>query len=67
MISEGDVILATLPQADGKAKTRPVLVLRRMPPFADLLVCGITTQLQHAVKNLDEIIELARGLCSQRA
>ena len=57
MIAEGEVILAPLPQADGKTKTRPVLVLRRMPPFGDLLVCGVTTQLKHVVKGFDEIIE----------
>jgi mRNA interferase MazF len=27
-----------------------------MPPFQDFLVCGISTQLQHAVADLDELI-----------
>lgn len=40
----GDVLLANLPQADGRAKDRPVLCLCMVPPFQDLLVCGITTQ-----------------------
>lgn len=59
MINEGDVALTPLPQADGQVKNRPVLVLRRMPPFGDLLVCGVSTQLQHAVADFDEVIATA--------
>jgi mRNA interferase MazF len=59
MINEGEVALTPLPQADGRVKNRPVLVLRRMPPFGDLLVCGVSTQLQQAVANFDELISPA--------
>jgi mRNA interferase MazF len=55
-MKEGDVLLAPLRQADGKMKARPVVCLRRMPPFQDFLVCGISTQLQQAVAGFDEII-----------
>jgi phenylacetate-CoA ligase len=44
---EGDVLLAQLPQADGQKKLRPALCIATMPPFGDLLLCGISTQLQH--------------------
>jgi mRNA interferase MazF len=54
-MKEGDVLLAALRQADGAVKDRPVLCLRRMPPFDDLLVCGVSTQLQQAAE-LDELI-----------
>ena len=54
-MNEGDVLLAALRQADGAIKDRPVLFLRRMPPFDDFLVCGISTELQHAA-TLDERI-----------
>ncbi len=53
---EGDVVLTPLPQANGQIKTRPALLLRRLPPFGDFLVCGITTQLQQAVPGFDEVI-----------
>jgi mRNA interferase MazF len=43
-------------QSNGMTKDRPVLFLRRMPPFGDFLVCGISTQLQNAVIGLDELI-----------
>ena len=56
-MKEGDVLLALLPQADGRRKNRPVVLLRRMPGFGDLLVCGISTQLQQRVADFDEIIE----------
>ena len=54
-MKEGDVLLAPLRQADGATKDRPVLSLRRMPPIGDLMVGGISTQLQQA-SELDEII-----------
>lgn len=55
-IKEGDVIVTPMPQATGVWKRRPVVILREMRPFGDFLVCGISTQLRHEVKNFDEII-----------
>ena len=56
-MKEGDVALAPLPQADGRTKPRPAILLRRMPPFGDWLVCGVSTQLQQQVAGFDDIIE----------
>jgi len=54
---EGDVVLAEIPQADGKSKLRPVLLLRQLPsPYNDFLVCGISTQTHQLIKNFDELI-----------
>ncbi len=55
-MKEGDVVLTALPQADGRIKNRPALVLREMPPYDDLLVCGISTQLHQQVPAFDEIV-----------
>ena len=55
-MKEGDVVLTPLPQADGVTKARPVVVLREMPRFGDLLVCGVTSQLHQRVAEFDEII-----------
>ncbi len=55
-MKDGDVLLASLVQADGTTKDRPVLLLRRMPPFQDFLVCGISTQLQQVASGFDEFI-----------
>src|SRR5437763_16601601 len=52
----GDVVLALLPQADGVRKLRPALVLCQMPPYGDLLLCGISSQLDRAVHGFDEVI-----------
>ena len=41
-MTEGDVVLTPLPQADGQVKNRPAVVLRVMPPHGDLLVCGVS-------------------------
>jgi mRNA interferase MazF len=55
-MNEGDIALAPLPQADGQIKNRPVVLLRRLPPFGDFLVCGVSTQLHQRVADFDEII-----------
>lgn len=55
-MKHSDVILTTIPQADGKLKNRPALILCEMPPYGDFLVCGISTQLNQKVNNFDEII-----------
>ena len=55
-MNEGDVVLTPFPQADGKTKNRPAIILRIMPPFDDLLVCGISRQLRHCVPEFDEIM-----------
>lgn len=55
-MKEGDVILTPVPQADGAVKNRPAIILREMPPYKDLLVCGVSTQLHQQVKDFDEII-----------
>jgi mRNA interferase MazF len=56
-MKEADVVLALLPQMDGRGKNRPALVLRRMPGFGDLLVCGVSAQLRQQLADFDEIIE----------
>lgn len=58
-MNEGDIALAPLPQADGQIKNRPVVLLRRLPPFGDFLVCGVSTQLHQRVADFDEVIEKA--------
>jgi mRNA interferase MazF len=55
-MKESDVVLAPLPQADGTIKNRPSIVLRELPPYKDVLICGISTQLHQQVKGFDEII-----------
>jgi mRNA interferase MazF len=55
-MNSGDIVLAPLSQADGQIKKRPAVVLRPVPPFNDLLVCGVSTQLRHFIDGLDEII-----------
>ena len=58
-MTEGDIILTPLPQADGVVKNRPALLLRGLPPFGDFLACGVSTQLHQAVAEFDEVIAKA--------
>lgn len=55
-MTEGDVDLTPVPQADGQIKNRPAVLLREMPSFGDVLVCGISTQLQKEVVGFDEVV-----------
>ena len=56
-MNEGDVILLPLPQADGKIKNRPAVILREMPSHGDLLVCGVSSQLHQCVEGFDQFIK----------
>jgi mRNA interferase MazF len=60
-MKEGDVVLTPVPQADGAVKNRPAIILRELPPYKDLLVCGVSTQLHQRVKDFDELIRPADG------
>ena len=50
------MVIVPLPQADGRIKDRPAIILRELPPFRDVLICGVSTQLRQVVKDFDEII-----------
>ncbi len=58
-LSEGDLIVAELPQADGRTKPRPVLLLSELPGFGDYLVCGVSSQIHQAQDDFDQIITVA--------
>ena len=60
-MKEGDIILTPMPQADGKVKNRPAIFLREMPPFRDVLVCGVSTQTHQLAPDFDELITSRDG------
>jgi len=57
-MTPGDVVLIRLPQVGGgPPKLRPALVLGLLPgPFQNVLICGISTQLQDLQSAWDESI-----------
>lgn len=55
-MNEGDVVLTQVPQADGQLKNRPAVFLRELPPYTDLLICGVSTQLHQQVIDFDDLI-----------
>ena len=54
----GDVVLMAMPRADGgPPRLRPALVLAELPGrYADVLVCGISTQLHQYEVDWDELM-----------
>lgn len=58
-MSPGDVVIASLPQADGAVKLRPAVLLALMPPHGDWLLCGVSTQLHHEVEGFDEFLSIS--------
>ena len=50
------MVLTPVPQAAGRVKNRPAIILRELPPYRDLLVCGVSTQLHQQVQGFDELI-----------
>ena len=60
-MQEGDGVLTPVPQADGTVKNRPAIVLRDMPVYRDVLVCGVSTQLQQYVPGFDDLISPAEA------
>ena len=56
-MNPGWVILSKVQQADGLLKPRPMIVLQTMPPFSDLLVVALSSQLRREVKGFDEVID----------
>lgn len=55
-MEEGNIVRIDIPQADGKVKVRPVLLLKQLPPFGDWLTCGISSSLGLQVEDFDVVI-----------
>lgn len=55
-MKETDIVLASIPQFDGAFKTRPVLLLRKLPKYNDFLVCGISSQTKQCIIGFDEVL-----------
>lgn len=56
-MENGNIVITFLPQANGKRKNRPALLLFKSAPFGDFVVCGISTQLHTATSGMDEILD----------
>ena len=56
-MKEGDIVLAWMIQSNASSKVRPALFLKEMPPFNDVLVCGVSTQVHQMVNGFDELIQ----------
>ncbi len=54
-MNEGDIFITTIPQ-DVSGKMRPVLFLRRMPSYNDILVCAISTQQYQLIQGFDLLL-----------
>jgi mRNA interferase MazF len=55
-LKAGDIALAVIPQ-DDQQKIRPVLILKTLPKFNDLLVCGISSQIHRLIPDFDLLLK----------
>ncbi len=56
-MKRGDIALAVLPQTDGEEKWRPVFLLGMLPGYGDLLVLGISSQVEKAIDDWDLLVD----------
>lgn len=55
-MTPGCIILARVQQSDGRLKTRPAVILSLLPPFNDLLICGVSSKLRQEVAGFDDLL-----------
>ncbi len=55
-MEEGRVVRVAFQQADGQVKLRPAVVLRRLAPNPDLLVCAISSKLHREMPGVDIVV-----------
>jgi mRNA interferase MazF len=51
----GYIVLTTIPQ-DDQQKIRPVLILKILPKYNDLLVCAVSSQLKQHISGFDLLL-----------
>lgn len=49
----GDIALLNMLQPDGSKKNRPVLLLKKVLPFNDWIVCAVSSQIHQEVVGFD--------------
>jgi mRNA interferase MazF len=55
-MQEGDVIRYALHQQDEEIVKRPALIIKKIPPYNDFLICGISSSIGLAVKGFDVVV-----------
>lgn len=56
-MNEADIVLTSIITSDGSFKKRPALILKILPKYNDLLLCGISTQIHQKIVDFDLLIE----------
>jgi mRNA interferase MazF len=56
-VEEGAIVRVSLPESDGKVRSRPALILKKIPPHNDYLLCAVSGKLHKYVEGLDILID----------
>jgi mRNA interferase MazF len=56
-VEEGAIVKVSLPESDGKLRSRPALILKKIPPHDDYLLCVVSGKLHNIVEGLDILID----------
>ena len=54
----GEVVRVSLPESDGKVRSRPALLIKKIPPYNDWLLCAISSGKHLEQKGLDIMIDV---------
>lgn len=55
---DGDIVLINMAHSDGSMKVRPALILKTIPKYNDLLLCGISSKLTQELHGIDQILHI---------
>jgi mRNA interferase MazF len=56
-MKQGSIVKVAFPQADGKIKPRPAIILKEVAPYGDWLICAISSKSHLEIKKLDIVID----------
>ena len=55
-MEEGSIVRIALPQSNGNLRSRPALILKKVKPYDDYLLCSISSKIHNEIKDLDIVI-----------
>lgn len=55
-MKEEEIVLVDIMQSDSTLKIRPALILKVLPKYNDLLLCGISSKIAQEIPGIDQVL-----------